>query len=589
MSTDDVKREIGLFLASEDSEVLCIRGNWGTGKTYSWRNKLADASKDIKTLKRDRYSYVSLFGLNSLDELKRDLFHNTVGRSSIGKEFDADDVKSVYEGVRELTKAGSGVLGRLLPAGLGEASASLAYLTIRNQLICIDDLERKGKNLRSIDVLGFISQLKEDRACKIVLLLNDEQLEDRKEFYSYLEKVVDLNLHFAPSAEESADIALKDVKGHENIKPLVLERVKQLGIDNIRVIRKVFRLIVQIEPLLKGFKPEVLRDVASSIILFGWSVYQPEIAPPLPFLKDKRTFFPTKEKDAENAEPKELAWKALLEDYGYRYTDDFDLVLMQGVWDGYFNQKSINSHAAELNERAAAAEAQNELRSAWQSHYHYTFTNNRDDVLNALYACFMKSVRFYSANDLHSAVKLFRKLDDPKRAQEMIDAFVVAKKDMKGAFDLSNLYITREDELEQDVAEAMQAAENAQAPDYTADELFLRLASEGYDADTTTRLAAVPVKDYIRVLRSYNGDKLSLIMKGLAQWMGLVNPTDAINTIMDKAGEALLDIAKDSPLNAMRARRWGLIDRFETRAAEKPKDEEWQSDQVAKPTETSRP
>lgn len=88
MSTDDVKREIGLFLASEDSEVLCIRGNWGTGKTYSWRKMLPDASKDIKTLKRDRYSYVSLFGLNSLDELKRHLFHDTVGRSSIGKEFE---------------------------------------------------------------------------------------------------------------------------------------------------------------------------------------------------------------------------------------------------------------------------------------------------------------------------------------------------------------------------------------------------------------------------------------------------------------------------------------------------------------------
>lgn len=57
--------------------------------------------------------------------------------------------------------------------------------------------------------------------------------------------------------------------------------------------------------------------------------------------------------------------------------------------------------------------------------------------------------------------------------------------------------------------------------------LPVRLASEGYDADLTTRLATVPIKDYIGVPLLHRGDQLSLIMKGLAQWMGLVNPTDA--------------------------------------------------------------
>ena len=63
MSTTLVREEIAKFLANPAPEVLCIRGNWGTGKTYSWNSSLLDAAKK-KAMTNSRYAYVSPFGVN---------------------------------------------------------------------------------------------------------------------------------------------------------------------------------------------------------------------------------------------------------------------------------------------------------------------------------------------------------------------------------------------------------------------------------------------------------------------------------------------------------------------------------------------
>ena len=36
-STDIVRNEINRFLLSTEPEVICITGDWGVGKTYTWQ------------------------------------------------------------------------------------------------------------------------------------------------------------------------------------------------------------------------------------------------------------------------------------------------------------------------------------------------------------------------------------------------------------------------------------------------------------------------------------------------------------------------------------------------------------------------
>jgi KAP family P-loop domain len=74
-SSENTKQEICRFLQGTDPQTLCVTGKWGVGKTFLWSTTLDDLRKSNR-LSLARYSYVSLFGLNSLDYVKSALFEN---------------------------------------------------------------------------------------------------------------------------------------------------------------------------------------------------------------------------------------------------------------------------------------------------------------------------------------------------------------------------------------------------------------------------------------------------------------------------------------------------------------------------------
>jgi hypothetical protein len=85
MSIQPVAHEVRRLLSSDDSEVISITGSWGVGKTFAWNRYLQDAHAEHKIALK-RYSYVSLFGINSLDELKYSIFENSLKSDDIGIE-----------------------------------------------------------------------------------------------------------------------------------------------------------------------------------------------------------------------------------------------------------------------------------------------------------------------------------------------------------------------------------------------------------------------------------------------------------------------------------------------------------------------
>lgn len=57
------------FLASDD-RVAVIKGEWGVGKTHFW-NRYYEDKRNKREIEQIAYSYVSLFGLNSIGEIKK--------------------------------------------------------------------------------------------------------------------------------------------------------------------------------------------------------------------------------------------------------------------------------------------------------------------------------------------------------------------------------------------------------------------------------------------------------------------------------------------------------------------------------------
>ncbi|WP_164465127.1 hypothetical protein [Aeromonas dhakensis] len=164
MSIEVIKDQIFHFLSSEQPEVMAIKGEWGVGKTFSWKKFLQEANSKGK-IKSDRYSYVSLFGINSLDSFKYTIFENVIKRDIIGTEASIETFKSNTTSLIESLGRNSFSLFRGAPIikSLTPAIEAVSFLSLNNILICIDDLERKGKSLDIKDVLGLVSLLKEQK------------------------------------------------------------------------------------------------------------------------------------------------------------------------------------------------------------------------------------------------------------------------------------------------------------------------------------------------------------------------------------------------------------------------------------------
>ncbi len=555
MSVSNVRAAIQRFIEHPNAQVLCIRGEWGTGKTWTWEDVLKDAASKDK-VKAKKYAKASLFGLNSIKELKREIFQSAINPDQIGKPLNADSAKNLFESAKSWGKWAANKASFLHDDAL-TAAIEVAALFARDQLILIDDLERKGEDLRSVDVLGFISQLRDERNSKVVLLLNDEELDDQEEFTSYLEKVVDVYLRFSPTEEEVARIAIPET---DEVSVMVRNNSIELGIKNVRVIRKIFALAKHLEPMLSKYSKVVTHNSVGAITLLGWSHLQPKNAPPIEYLKRVHTYSPkTGDEDLD------LKWRDLLLKYRYTHTSDYDLVLLKGLENGYFDPVEIEKHASELHQADARHKVELEVRAIWDD-MHYSFTKPAEGILNAFHESYVRNIAFMTLGDMTVMERLFRELGD-ERSEELVDRYIAAHKDKPGAFDLDRLERFGE-EMTTSIKEKIAAAEAEQAPKLDPDEVFIALAKRGFDEELYDVAAKLPVSEYIRILKSHEGPELSSIISGLRQYLNTGNLDARLYIVMDKAGAALREIATESPINARRARRLGLIQRLEAKEAQ---------------------
>ncbi|MEN3146672.1 hypothetical protein ABCW43_05115 [Neorhizobium sp. IRAMC:178] len=551
MSVASVRTAIREFLASPKAEVLCIRGHWGTGKTHNWKT-IAKAQRSVSGgVALNSYAYVSLFGVNSITELKSQILQNTVTKAQIGDVPSMETAGSVASTVETATKKGflglvSGILGNR-----AEAVVSALGLLISKQIICIDDLERKGEKLSSSDVLGYISNLKEERGCKVVILLNDEALKgaDKLQFATYLEKVVDRNLLFAPTAEESAAIAIPQT---DDIANIVRQRCIQLGIDNIRVIGKIYGAVQQILPLLSAFSKETVEAIAAAMVVMGWVHHQPSSAPPIEFLKGfgSRMWG----RDEQKLTPEEEAWDTLLSKFGFSHLDELDVELYRGITNGYFTQENIDAHASEFHRRVLKDQALERHRQAWQA-YHYSFRNGME-VVTEIADSFIREVEFLSADNMHGVVSLLRELSLTEKIAPIIDAFIATHKNDPGAMEPERIYI-HDGTLDSEIADRLNEAREKQRPNRPIEDIFSS-PNDLYDRRVVTELLEFPVDEYKRILCTYEGDKLAGILRGLHSYSRISNPSEDMMEVTRRYHDAMTQVALDSDLNRHRVSRRGV-------------------------------
>lgn len=556
MSIDVIKDQIFQFLSSDTPEVMAIKGEWGVGKTYSWKKFLSEANIS-NGVKLDRYSYVSLFGINSLEAFKYTIFENVVKKEMIGTEASLETFKNNTTGIIESFGRQSINLfkGAPIVKSFSPAIETISFLSLNNTLICIDDLERKGSNLDIKDVLGLVSLLKEQKRCKIVLLLNDGE-EGLENYSKYREKVIDVELKFAPSPEECASIAYADDK--ENY-PRLKELVTGLEIRNIRILKKIERLVDLILPLAQEYEPEITDQVLHSLALFSWCYYSSsgnEDIPSLEFATSKGySLYGIGDDDEEDE--KEKKWKAILQGYNYQLTDELGLVLAEAVRTGFVIEEEFKAKATNKNQELLAAKSKGSFSEAWRL-YHDSFDDNADEVVNGLYESFKKNCKHITPLNLNGTVSLFRGLGEDKKASEIIDMYIEKRKDEAELFNLkeNNFFGDIKDE---EIIDKFNKEYNKSVTTESPKEVLEKIAGKnGWGQNDEVVLANTTIDEYYDLFKSEKGKYLSSFINTCLKFGRFGNATDQQKEIANRATEALKRIAAESEINKRRVKKFGI-------------------------------
>lgn len=556
MSIEIMQEQIGRFLASEAPEVMSIKGAWGVGKTYAWCTYLT-AAKNQNKIALGKYSYVSLFGINSLDDLKFSIFENMVDRKSIGRK---PTIESFKTNTEELFK----ILGQKSLPLFSKGSTiehyrrminSLAFLSLERTIICIDDFERKGRSIEAQDILGLMTQLKEQKKCKIVLILNDESLSENSsvDYVKLREKVIDTELRFAPTAQDCVAIALSSGR----IGTLLSENIIKLKINNIRIIKKIEKLSALLVPLVKKYDDLLLRQALRTLTLLTWCYYnQGSDAPEYSFVLSRTSAFGDLDDDLSLSTQQQI-WCAVLRQYDNFSVDEFDLQIASLVENGYLNKRCFEEEAAKLNERILAARSENSFQQAWRM-FNESFDENSQAVVDCLSESFKYNARYITPVNLDGTVRLLRYLGKDKLATKIIDLYIEKRQADTELFNLESSVLPGQIK-DQEILNKFRIKQESLRAKRSLREICARLlADEPNNDEEELLLSQASVQEYVELFKMLNGPELSQYVDLCLKFSRLGGTTEYQKQISDNVSEALRVIGRENKLNASRVRRFGI-------------------------------
>lgn len=560
MSVSLVRGELQRFLKSDDRIAVCLRGKWGVGKTHTWNSLLSEAFND-GTVKPARYSYVSLFGLETLGDVRRSLFENTVEAAAFKPNNKLKPtLASASDRVAQLASrwraATAVVRGLPIIADYGGLAEKVGFLDVREQIICIDDLERMSSNLDLKDVFGLISDLKEKKKCKVILVLNSEMLSgvNAEDYRNQLEKVIDINLDFSPTPSEVAEIAIPDRAQKE--MDWVATNVATLGITNIRTIYKILRITRRLKEILDGYDERILKQAIHSSCLYGLSIYQPHDAPPIDSIAEHKAYAHMFAKKPDRS-PQEMRWAELLQRYGYGTTDPFDLQVLYGVQRGYFNESELKEAADNKSKEFALKDKDHSFSKAWDM-YHDSFDNNGKEFADNLKKSIIENTPAISPGNLSASVAMLRKIGEADGVEKIVEHYVNSRDEPKEFWNANHFGLASQVE-DPDVRSAF--AEKAQQfadgrSLVTVLEKIVR--TQGWNKDDLDFLDRHSEDDIFDLLKSLRQENLRTAVYGLTFFRNVDNADKIMQRITGKAVAALQRIGKESAINRCRVEKFGI-------------------------------
>lgn len=256
-NVSNLENRLTQIIEQDEPVAIALTGEWGIGKTHFWKNFYERRHQDLK-LYAEKYAYVSLFGIDSLETLKYEIAiqsHDTIQQKN-----HLSQVKSLFTNLFKHVS-----FPKIESNGFSMAISQSMVNTlignmVKNTLICIDDFERKSDKLAVKDIMGVINDLKEQKNCKVVVILHSDKL--NSEFAEYKEKVFDDILYF----DDNLDL-LREVVNNDEIFDIYEHFYNCLKIKNLRFYKKVHQIYLELVKLDKGFSLTSKRAILENLLL----------------------------------------------------------------------------------------------------------------------------------------------------------------------------------------------------------------------------------------------------------------------------------------------------------------------------------
>ena len=150
-----------------------INGEWGSGKTYFWNNKIRKKIDSMKfNGKQYKTIYMSLYGISNLEEISKKIFIETTQLMDKNlKKYMNQHEEAV---IPEYAKSGLDMANLF---GISNNDGKIDYeefFSTDDKILCFDDLERA--NVDVIDILGYINNFVEHDHIKTIIICNEKEL-----------------------------------------------------------------------------------------------------------------------------------------------------------------------------------------------------------------------------------------------------------------------------------------------------------------------------------------------------------------------------------------------------------------------------
>ena len=399
-------------------------------------------------------------------------------------------------------------------------------------------------------MLGLISKLKERHNCKIILLLNRDELDanEKNEFQNHIEKVCDQIIQFSPTSQYGVGVIFS---GRHKTDLYLSQTCIKLGISNIRILDRIRFFAKRLWPLIEGYVTSVQEDALFALALMIWCTYQPTVAPSIDFIKHRRVFGEIFGTEKNNLSPEEGAWNALLNAAGFLAYDETDQIILESIQKGYFDKNTMHGPFKIKNDEHISSRNRGALSDAWKK-YRDSFDDDTIEVVRQISEAYYKHIDQVDASNLDAAIVLFKNLGLHDKANELLNYFMKNTKRPASFFNLQ-AYPFADYVKDPDLISAFnQRYESSKTPADPKVILSKVGLSQSWGDDDLEVMLSLSTEDYYTIFKNLKGDDRRLAIAAGLQFKRISNANSKMIEISKRVTDALKRIGLENPPNASR-------------------------------------